>query len=181
MSNFLDTLKARLVDAQQRLQVAQQALQKATVEHQAVMQEYASWQNAVNVETRREQITAAVVAAPAPRVPAPPLAVSPPVIVKGQLPGIVPTAPHVSPESNPGNGSDVKQADVIREVLRQHPNGMTPVEVWQEARHHSISRPYVYSVLKRLKDRKQASERRGKYFLLVVTPEEGKENPPGIQ
>ena len=55
MSQFLEMLKARFADAQQRLQVATANLQKAQLEHQAVMQEFGSWQNAIAVESRREQ------------------------------------------------------------------------------------------------------------------------------
>jgi hypothetical protein len=162
MSQFLEMLKTRLADAQTRLQLAQVALQKATIEHQAVMQEFSSWQNAVNVESRREmqdQVT---------QQPQP-LARAVPVNVVTQ-PLASSTHIHhaaVSPEINKSN--------LIREVLRQHPNGVSPADVWKEVRDH-VGRAYVYSVLKRLKDRKQASERRGKYFLLVdVKPEEDKE------
>ncbi len=65
---------------------------------------------------------------------------------------------------------------MIRSVLRQHPNGITPAEIWREVK-DNVGRAYVYSVLKRLKDRKQVTERRGKYFLQIITkPEEGKES-----
>jgi hypothetical protein len=65
----------------------------------------------------------------------------------------------------------VNKTNLIRDVLRQHPNGITPVEVWREVKGH-IERNYVYSVLKRLKDSKQVSERRGKYYLQVMPKSE---------
>jgi hypothetical protein len=159
MSQFLDILRARLADAQQRLQIAQANLVRVQTEHQAVMQEYGSWQNAVAVETRREaqeqaqiQASERVLAGGSPPTPVPHLAV-----------------PLVAP------GSEINKVHLIRDVLRQHPNGITPADVWREVKDH-VGRAYVYSVLKRLKDRKQVAERRGKYFLQITPkPEETKE------
>jgi hypothetical protein len=168
MSQFLETLKARLADAQQRLQVAQTALQKAQVEQQAVMQEYASWQNAVAVETRREQQQNTPTLPPAPSVQ------TSHVISVVATPRPLPQAQHSSVAS--ADVPEINKSHLIRSVLRQHPNGITPADVWREVK-DQVGRAYVYSVLKRLKDKKQASERRGKYYLLVeVKPEDGKEN-----
>jgi hypothetical protein len=158
MSQFLEQLKARLADSQQRLQSAQQALVKAQNEHQAVMQEYSSWQNAVSVETRREEATKHISAVTT-------VEITPRIISAGlSLP-----KPHV-PAQEPKAESDVNKTTLIREVLRQNPNGITPANLWRAVKDR-IARPYVYSVLKRLKDRKQVTERRGKYFLLVVANE----------
>jgi hypothetical protein len=187
VSQFLDTLKARLADAQQRLQVAQQTLQKAQLEHNAVMQEYGSWQNAVAVETRREQQQQQPNASPA--LPPPTFAPLQPerriirsIPVAVSQPGTAQQPQHLTPQVAASlgmqlparNDSEINKADLIRDVLQQHPNGITPADVWRKVRDH-VGRAYVYSVLKRLKDRKQASERRGKYFLQIVPKAEEKE------
>jgi len=162
MGDFLEMLKARLADAQQRLQVAQAALQKAQLEHNAVMQEFGSWQNAVAVETRREQnsaqATVRIVVGASPPAAARVIASTP------AMPSVVP--------------SDINKAELIRDVLRQYPNGITPADLWREVR-DQVGRAYVYSVLKRLKDRKQVAERRGKYFLQIVPKASEDNKEPG--
>jgi hypothetical protein len=182
MSQFLEMLKARLSDAQQRLQVAQVNLSKAQAEHQAVMQEFGSWQNAVSVESRREQQQP--IAAPPP---APPATFSAQPVRR--IIGSVTTVPpqHFAPAATPAaptmeapsvSGSEINKADLIRDVLRENPNGITPADLWRKVKDH-VGRPYVYSVLKRLKDRKKVAERRGKYFLQIEPKqtEEAKESP----
>jgi hypothetical protein len=42
---------------------------------------------------------------------------------------------------------------------------MSPADIWKEMEPQMKNRAYLYSVLKRLKDRGDARERRGKYFL----------------
>jgi hypothetical protein len=177
MSQFLETLKLRLADAHQRLQLAQVNLGRSQQEHAAVMAEFTSWQNAVNVETRKEQLTAAQAAATAtstkPNQSAP---IAPQLPAPTSAPAPVSTTPDAHT-----NGSDVSKANLIREVLRQHPNGITPADVWKAVR-DQVGRPYVYSVLKRLKDRKQVLLRRGKYSLVVaVEPKEGKDQSAIVQ
>lgn len=168
MGQFLDMLKARLTDAHRRLQVTQARLQQAQADHQAVMQETTSLQVLVNVETQREQLElqrrAHQQAQPTPPATVLPAA-SPPATTQPALP---PTGP-----------AEVNKAEIIREVLRQHPNGITPGELWEKVQDR-VERPYVYSVLKRLKDNKQVTERRGKYYLPVSPKaEEEKEGSIG--
>ena len=177
MSQFLETLKARMADAQQRLQVSQNTLVKAQAEHNAVMAEFSSWQNAVSVETRKEQGLTGL----PPNPPVNPLANRPQTHVVFRTQPMVQPVPDAAsvavPES--ASGVEVNKTDLIREVLRQHPNGMSPADVWKQVKQHQISRAYVYSVLKRLKDRKQASERRRKYYLVVIANTE--DHPATIQ
>ncbi len=187
MSQFLDTLKERFADAQRRLQIAQTRLQQIQAEHQAVTQEFVSWQNAINAESRREQLQESQRQLELQRQQFVQQRVqelnrhveAPPATITTQSP--TPAAPAnpetpiaVQPESPADLGS---KTDAIREVLRQHPEGITPVDVWKEVK-DNVGRAYVYSVLKRFKDKKQVSVRRGKYFLLQVasTLEEDKEN-----
>ncbi len=170
MSEFLETLKIRMTDAQRRLQVAQANLQRAQVEHGAVMAEFSSWQNAVAVESRKEEQAKIIQAnIQLPVKPTPITQPSTTVNVAAQS------------QSTPSS-TDVNKASLIREVLRQHPNGITPVEVWRAVKDRQVDRAYVYSVLKRLKDKKQALQRRGKYVLVVeAKAEEAKEKTLTVQ
>jgi hypothetical protein len=158
MSAFLDQLKARLADAQQRLQASQLKLAQVQAEHNTVMMEFTSWQNAVNVEARKEQL--AVVT-----VPVNPAAGA----TKPALPATTPASPlgvHQQVNTNGSGNTKVNQVDLVRAVLRQHPNGITPVAVWKQLGDR-VGRAYVYSILKRLRDSDQAQRRRGKYVLVV--------------
>jgi putative SOS response-associated peptidase YedK len=183
LSDFLNTLKERFADAQRRLQFATARLQQAQQEHAAVTQEFGSWQNAINVETRREaaqeqqrllieqqrqqqeqfqRAKASVVPPPVPTV----IPAAPP----GQL-AVAPTVPSLPPTATPPTvetaAETLSKTDLIRNVLKQHPNGIVPVDLWREVK-DQVDRNYVYSVLKRLKDSKQVAERRGKYYLQVT-------------
>jgi hypothetical protein len=60
---------------------------------------------------------------------------------------------------------DANQTQLVREALANHPGGLTPAQVWGAVKGKVTRRTYVYSVLKRLKDRKQVIEKRGKYCL----------------
>jgi hypothetical protein len=166
MSQFLDMLKERLVDAQRRIQVTQVQLQQAQAHHQAMMQEVTSLQTLVSVETQREQLELQKRAQSQnqPRPSTPPAAALPAPSATTP-PAVTPVVPH----------TEVNKAEIIREVLRQHPNGITPSELWAKVR-DQVERPYIYAVLKRMKDKKQVTERRGKYYLpLTPKSEEGKE------
>jgi hypothetical protein len=154
MSEFLETLKSRWQDAQKRLQVAQANMQKAQAEFQAVAQETASWQNAIHVETRKEQQSAGTqgtplqieASAPPPFIPAP---------------------------SGMNEPNRITKTESVRQVLSRHPNGIEPAEMWKALHGQITNRAYMYSVLKRLKDKGEATERRGKYFVKInPKPEE---------
>jgi hypothetical protein len=181
MSQFLDTLKERLAVAQQRLQTAQQKLNHAQAEHQSAMTDYSSWQNAVAAETRRENPNIAVEQMVLSQQPG-----QPPRLVRQVFHPMAPqptaTQPNVAqPAQSPHSHDDeVNKTDLIRSVLRQNPNGIRPADIWKQVK-ENVGRAYVYSVLNRLKQKREVSERRGKYFLqLVAKTEEGKE-PTHIQ
>lgn len=67
---------------------------------------------------------------------------------------------------------------LIRDALMQRAGGVTPKELWELVRAQIKHRPYVYSVLKRLSDRKEVVKRRGKYFF-VQPPEDKTVGPNG--
>ena len=58
---------------------------------------------------------------------------------------------------------------------------MTPVEVWNVLK-NQIARPYVYSILKRLKDADEAiyQKRRKKYSLRVIQKTEETNKEPAV-
>jgi hypothetical protein len=145
MSEFLETLKTRMEDAQVRLRVAQQNLQVAQAEFQNVAQECQSWTILVNIETQRAQAMSGAQAS-APQLP---------------LPAIEPSRPVQSGKS------ENNKTEAVRELLRQHPDGMTPSDLWKAVGSMMSHRPYLYSVLKRLKDKEEVTVRRGKYYLKV--------------
>jgi hypothetical protein len=147
MSDFLEQLKLRLAEAQQRHQMATQRLQAAQQEHTAAVQDFASWQNAVRTETIREQQESAA---------------------PGQEHGTSAVAAAITPPQAPGAREEVNKTDAIRQLLRQHPEGLRPTDLWRQLGNQLKHRAYLYSVLKRLKDRQEVCERRGKYFVKVM-------------
>lgn len=136
---FLEILKSRFGDAKKVFDEKQQALQKAQVEFNQAAQELNSWQFAVAVEIKKQD--AAVNSA------------------------IHPPQPSVDVTSPSASGNEVNKTDIVRQTLQQHPNGVTPAGLWNELRGRIEHRAYIYSTLKRLKDKGEVFERRGKYVL----------------
>ena len=166
MSEFLDTLKERATESQRRLQIALARFQQAQADHGAAAQEHASWMNAVNAEMRREQLQEQLLQSGVPSS-------------IGESPKAIQSAPPGEKEAEndqtPPPVVEINKTQLIRDVLQQHPTGIRPVGVWLQVR-EQVARPYVYSVLSRMKEKKQVVERRGKYFLQVSSkPEESKE------
>jgi hypothetical protein len=143
MSQFLDELKIRMAEALKSLQAAQQKSATAQAELQAVTQEYNSLAHLANVETARNQQSAGT-------------------------PITVNVSSRMGPPALP-QGSESNKTETIRELLRQHPAGMTPTDIWKEVRDQMAHRPYLYSILKRLKDKDEVCVRRGKY-VMKITP-----------
>jgi hypothetical protein len=152
MPIFLDTLKERHAEAQKRTQEAQQKLAAAQTEFQTAAQEMAGWQKAVEAETRREQQNSTITAGTS--MEAPVIAT-----VIGQV------EQHLQGETN--------KTELIRELLRQHASGITPPELWKALSSKIVHRPYLYSVLKRLKDKDEVCVKRGKYYLKAIPKAEG--------
>jgi len=147
MSDFLETCKIRQAVAQRRMSEAQAKFQAAQQELALAQQEFQAWSHAVNFETRREQIEK--------QTPASTQTVQP---MQSQPVASLPAAPQETQETN--------QTELVRDALRQHPAGMTPVELWRELK-DKVQRPYLYSVLKRLRDKDEVSVRRKRYYLRV--------------
>jgi hypothetical protein len=145
MSEFLENLKARHAEAQKRFLAKQQQLNAINAEFQTVAQEFNAWQTLLALETRKEQ-SAGTITIVAPQDA--PIAALP--------------AGASSPAAN--TTSDVNKTEIVRELLRQNSSGMTPSDIWKQVKGQISHRPYLYSVLKRLKDRGDVTDKRGKYY-----------------
>jgi hypothetical protein len=146
MSQMIERLKEGLADAQKRHGEVTKRFQAAQAEWQASNAEVLGYQKVIELETRRDLEKAAI----AP-----------------QMEGPVTQAEQQA-------GQDVNKTQLVKDALADHP-GLTPAQLYGALK-NQIGRPYVYSVLKRLKDKKQVCEKRGKYYL-PPTPklEEGHE------
>jgi leucyl aminopeptidase len=155
MNQFLEDLKARMADAQKRLQAAAMALQTAQQQHQAVAQEFGSLQYLFQIETRKAQGNS-------------PNAISQ---------AIVTTTRHVqAPQQDHQDHAEINKTKIVRQILQEHPNGMEPNDLWKAVSNQIAYRPYLYSILKRLRDKGDVFKKRGKYFPRITPkPEDGKE------
>jgi|ERR1017187_1138433 hypothetical protein len=151
MSEFLDTLRERHADAQRRLQASQARLQVVQNEHNALVQEANGWAHAFASEARREQLETQRRQTASPTQPPTPEILPP---AKENTNSHVLMAPPAA----------INKTQLIRNILQQNPGGMKPVAVWLQVK-DQVDRPYVYSVLSRMKEKKQVIERKGKYFL----------------
>jgi hypothetical protein len=163
MSDFLHKLQTELVGAkdrfgiaqkkfttaQQESQAANQRLQAAQAEFQTAAQEMNSYQTLVNVWTKKAQEQAT---APSPAMPDR-------LVIEVRSEAVETTS--VSP-----SGSDANKTEKVRDLLRQNPSGMTPGDIWAKVESGMKNRAYLYSILKRLTDRGDAKEKRGKYYLI---------------
>jgi hypothetical protein len=160
MSEFLENLKARHAESQKRFLAKQAQVNTMNQEFQVVAQEFNAWQTLLNLETRKEQAGEA-----------------PPIVV--QSTGQITTgANSATGPATPSRSTDVNKTEIVRELLRQNSSGMTPGEIWKQAQIKAQfrHRPYLYSVLKRLKDRGDITEKRGKYvFKFSARPDDSKE------
>jgi type II secretory pathway pseudopilin PulG len=164
MAKILEEIQSRLAEAQKRLAETTQALQVAQQAQQAAQHNFNVWNMALQIEQRDEQRRVAAA-------------------TEKQL-----SLPATQPESKPQPKSDseleledfvdavlsedasegVNKTDTVRDLLRRHPTGMTAVDIWAEVRSDFKHRPYLYSVLKRLRDREEIIKRRGKYCLKLI-------------
>jgi hypothetical protein len=149
MSTFFETLKERFAEAQKRMQESQQRALAAQAEYQAATQECAGWQKALEAETRREQPVTPTWSGATNQHTATP---------------VIDQVEQHTQETN--------KTELIREQLRLHPTGVTPPELWKALSGKIVHRPYLYSVLKRLKDKDEVCVKRGKYCLKAIPKSE---------
>ena len=160
MSQFLEEIKARLEDAQKRFQASATTLQAAQQQHQAISQEVGSLQYLLQVEMRKTQGTEAATAN------------SQQIVRTVTVQATLASADH----------GEVNKTELVRDALRQHPNGMLAIEIWKTVSGQIKHRPYFYSILKRLRDKGEVLQRRGKYVLKITAkPEESKDQAIMVQ
>jgi len=165
MNTVLDGLKERLEAAKARLALAQQRWQAVQSELQAATQNHAIWSSAVQIEMAEEAAKLAEAQAK-------------------QIPMELPTteAPRTEvPESDSANSGEpqtesINKTELIREQLQGHSHGMTPTDLWKAVGSTISNRAYLYSILKRLRDRDEIVLRRGKYFIKVKPAEVQEKN-----
>lgn len=156
--------------AQAEFQAIQQKLTAAQAEFQAAAQEFQAFQTLVNVQTRKEQ--------PANGTPSAAPVASGEVSVGAHLvyhsgkpvPQRVENAQQ--PISEQDNKPEGNKTEAVRMLLRTHPGGMTPSEIWKNLQSQLSNRVYLYSILKRLKDRGEVRDKRGKYYFNVKVEED---------
>jgi hypothetical protein len=91
---------------------------------------------------------------------------------------VSPPAPAVTPREADVEGN---KTELIREIIRQHPTGITPGEIWQRVKNQLPRRNYVYAVLGRLKNSDLVSVRNGKYRFKNATKDGGETEALPIQ
>jgi hypothetical protein len=156
--DFLEICKLRVQESQARLLESQKHLQTAQAAYQNAAQEANGWTLAYNSELRRREVEKANALIPSDAT------------IEIDSNGVVRELPEQHSPNNDGN-----KTEAVRELLRRHPSGMTPAEIWKEVKTQITHRPYLYSILKRLNDRGDIKAKRKKYYFQFPTgPEENK-------
>jgi hypothetical protein len=167
MDTFLETLKLRHTESQRRMQIAQQKLTAAQAEYQAASQEFGAWNFALATENHRAELAKTNGAT----------------WIEGNHAKQItnqPAEPPVEPPPIATKTDTNNKTELVRTFLQQHPTGVTPSDLWTALKSQLGYRAYVYSVLKRLKDKDEVHERRGKYYFKHRAEEERDPNT-GIQ
>jgi hypothetical protein len=156
---FLAEVENNLAESKKSFQEAQQKANVAQIAFQSAQNELNIWTGAANAIKIRLERLRQQVEQEQPKEPS----------LDKPTAGLLPSANDTLRSIAESSGSqDVNKTEMIRSVLRRHPAGITPAELWREL-NGEVSRDYVYAVLKRLKDRDQISYRRKKYSLRDVT------------
>jgi hypothetical protein len=71
------------------------------------------------------------------------------------------------------SGAEINKTDLVRDLIIQHPAVITPPDIWKQVGSQLGRRQYLYSVLKRLKDRDEIVDRKGKYVAKAAVKPEG--------
>jgi len=156
MSTILDSLKERLELAKARLLTAQERYQAAGAELQSATNDYNIWSAAINVEMREEEKRLAV---------SHEKQISTNLAESESHPIDVSSITIEDNSESPSAGNGVSKTDLVREMLRKHAAGITAAGLWTELQDRISSRAYLYSILKRLRDKDEVFIRRKKYLL----------------
>ena len=167
MRSILEELQTRIVEAEKRVNDAGNQLQAADKAYNAAVSEMNVWRSALEEETRRQQaakqgqgvfvgMEGLVAKAPDSKQ----LSVKASGVVDTSATFLIQPDGTILIES-----SGTNKTELIRAILRQNPAGLTPPQIWELVSGHFKHRPYLYSVLKRLKDHDEVITRRNKYLL----------------
>jgi len=168
MQTVLEGLRARFDTARERHAAAQKRFQEAQAELQAATNDFSIWNQAVLLETREEEKR--IAASHEKQI---------------LLPQVIASAPESTipePEAEAAPEDTLNKTELVREIIRKHQAGLTAGDVWKTAKGHIASRAYLYSILKRLRDRDEIMMRRKKYMMklkpipMVSTDADGKES-----
>ena len=161
MATILEEIQTRLAEAQKRLTEANAAFAVAQQAQAQANHNFNVWNMALQVEQRDEKLRQDK--ANEKQLPLPTA------MKEEASPVAVPSiAVPIASEQPTDNSETPNKTDAVRNLLRQHPNGMSAVDIWKEVREDFKHRPYLYSVLKRLRDREEIVKRRNKYCLIVI-------------
>jgi hypothetical protein len=167
---FVEELKIRHADAQRRLQLVQLEVQQIQAKYQSVAQEFNSLTLLLNVEAAKQKALSAGEDSAQASTP--------------DAPGAAAQANTTTPQTTSGHAPasttpEISKTDMIRQLLRQYPGGITPTDLWKQVKTRMTHRAYLYSVLKRLKDKGEVMVKRGKYITRIMplkTEEEKEQN-----
>jgi hypothetical protein len=165
MAAILDELKLRHAEAQKRLVETTQAFQLAQQAQQAAQMEANVWHGAVQAEMRKVQLLAEAAQKNQMALPNTKIEPDEPVTAAEKTVELVERLNAVRDRAGLDSQEPVNQTEAVRELLRRHPGGMTPSDIWREVSGQFKYRAYLYSVLKRLRDREEVVMRRKKYAL----------------
>jgi len=152
MESIIQDLQKRISDAEKRVNDAGVALQVADKAYHAAINELHVWRAALDAESRAMQGSQGILAGMEDIVP----------------PASVPAGADDSVgavEVDRTQTGGTNKTELIRSLLRQTPAGLTPPQIWERVASEFKHRPYLYSVLKRLKDHDEVVIRRNKYML----------------
>jgi len=170
MTKIVDELQLRVADAKKHLDIVTQTFQTVQQALQTAQHTYNVWNLALQVEQRDEQLRQSKANEKQLQLPT-----TAPGVAPAPAPLASVTAP-IASEQPADNSEALNKTEVVRTLLRQHPAGMSAVDIWKEIGAQFNHRPYLYSVLKRLRDREEIVKRRNKYCLTVLPKaEEAKE------
>jgi len=161
MLSFLDSMKEYVDKARQRAALAEDAYRTAASEFQAASNDLTIWSNAYALALKERERWQAEARE-----------------TQTQLPMELPDAgenarqPPSIPVEQPRT-EEINKAAKVREILAAR-GGITPAELWMEVKDFNMTRPYLYSVLKRLRDNNEVAVRKNGKYMLKPRAAEGK-------
>src|ERR1039458_4090243 len=132
MAKILEEIQTRLGEAQKQLADTTQALTIAQQKQQTAQHSFNVWVAAAQLEQRDEQLRQAAATEKQSVLPLPATRPEP----SASIPPI--------PIEQPVDASEgPNKTDVVRNLLKQHPTGMSAVDIWKEVGAQFKHRPYL--------------------------------------